>query len=224
MFAIKTFRLKRGFTLLEVLAAIGLFAVMTLGVVSTLQETNRLTLKMKARQASVFTGVLAMERLRRDFQQAYNDRLQRSLSVFRSRDASQGPEFTFTTFDTPIRTLFARRTPGVVLVKYQLEKDDNGTLRLLRTEVPYNQADKIDTQAPQALATGILKLELEFYDAQNDQWKKDWDTSLPTTNGFPRAIRLALETVDPDLPETQRKEKTLRFETKILVLNEVDDR
>ena len=200
---------RRAFTLLEVLAAIGLFAVMTLGVVSTLQETGRLTLKMKARQASVFTGVLAMDRLRRDLQLAYNDRLQRSLSVFKGREGSQGPEITLTTFDTPLKTLFTRRTPGVVLTKYTLEKDDNGTLNLFRAEVPYHEADKIDVQKPQLLATGITKMEAEYYDAQNDQWKRDWDTAMPTTNGFPRAVRIAVETVDPNLPAIEQKNKTL---------------
>lgn len=226
MYGSKTFReiKARAFTLLEVLAAIGLFAVMTLGVVSTLQETSRLTLKMKTRQASVFTGVTAMDRLRRDLQMAYNDRLQRSSSVFKAREGSNGPELTFTTFDTPIKVLFSRRTPGVVLVKYHLERDDNNTLKLLRAELPYHQSDKIEVQPPQILATGITKIETEFYDAQNDQWKRDWDTALPSTNGFPKAVRLAIESVDPELRESERRDKTLRFETNIIVLNEVDDR
>jgi len=205
---------------MEVIAAIGLFALMTTGIVAALQQTQKISVKLRTRQASVLSGITAMDRMRRDFSMAYNENLQKTPTYFKSHDASLGPEIEFSTLDTPIRSLFSNRTPGVIVVKYKLEKADDGTFKLLRSEVPLGEKDKIDTAIPQNLGAGIMKMEVEFYDPYNDQWKKEWNSAEGSTRGVPRAVRLAIESVDPQTPEIDRKEKTLRFESRISVLNE----
>lgn len=223
MFGFKICRAKnRAFTLLEVIAAISLFAFMMMGVITTLKNLGSITNKIKDRQGSVLTGVMAIEKLRRDFSMAYSETHRKSMTAFKLREMGQGPEVVFATLDTPVRKLFVRRTPGIIFVKYSLEKDDNGTLKLLRREAPLYDLEKIDTIAPQLIATGILKMEIEGYDAANDQWKKEWDSTQPGTNGFPKAVHLVIECVDPSTPKEEWKAKTLRLETRTLVLNQVD--
>lgn len=230
MFTFKAFRRinsssKRGFTLLEIIAAIGLFAVMTLGVVSSLQEMNRLTLKLKSRQASVFSGALAMERLERDISMAYNERIRKSQSFFKWKESSAGPELSFSTFDSELRTLVTRRSPGIIAVRYRLEKEDNGAFTLIRSEAPFNNFEKIDLIKGQSIATGIVKLEYSFYDSQNDLWKKDWDTAAPGNPGvFPKAVKITIESVDPEIPSADWRKKSVHYETTVLVLNEIEDR
>ncbi len=214
-----------GFTLLEVLAAISLFSLMTLGVVNALQETTKLTLRIKSRQASTFTGTLAVEKISRDLSMAYNENLRKSKSLFQGREGSQGPELTFTTLDSPLKGLFVRRASAFAIVRYKLEKNEQGTLDLFRYETLEQNFDKIDTLKGQRIATGVTKMEAEYYDFQNDQWKRDWDSKSPPLAGrFPMAVHLALETTDPSLPALEQKDHLRRFETKVLILNEKEPR
>lgn len=212
------------FTLLEIVAALTLFSLLALGIVHALQENSSLTKKIKQRQATTLSGQIALERLERDLEQAYDERLQGSLTFFKSRESSQGPELSFSFLESPLHTLFERRTSGISALRYTLEKSDNGTLNLLRTSLPLHEKEKIQQSPAQLLATGVLKWELEFYDPRQDLWQKEWDSRSRNTAGrFPLAIRLALETVDPKVLEKDWKQKSLRFETEIMVLNEIEN-
>jgi len=107
------------------------------------------------------------------------------------------------------------------IASYALEKSANGSFRLVRSETPLFQADRIQESVSEILATGVLEWKLEFYDSRNDQWNPEWDSGgTRTGNRFPQAVRVELEVVDPRLPPDEWNQKSLRYETKIRVLNE----
>lgn len=214
-----------GFTLIEILAAIFIFAVMTLGIASTIRETGIITSKVKIRQTSVFSGQVALDRLQRDLQMAYNERLQGATTFFKADETGLGPELQFSYLESPVRTLFVRRTTGSALAYYHLEKEDNGTLRLERSEAPPYKQDTLKTIAGQSVATGILSWKMDYYDVRNDRWLLTWDTAGPNTPGyFPRAVRITIETIDPSIPKEDWKKKSLKFQTEFLVFNEMEVR
>lgn len=214
-----------GLTLLEILAAIFLFAVMTLGISSTMKETNSLARKIRSRESKTMSAVIALDRFQKDTQMAFNDRLQNTKTYFKMIEGSLGSELTFTYLDTPVKTLFQRRTPGVMIASYKLEKEENGTYKLLRTEAPYYSKDKLNEAPSQTLASGVLSFKCETYDHRNDRWLKAWDTAGLATNGyFPKAVRVRIETIDPDLPKAEWKEKSMILETDTMVLNELETR
>jgi len=166
-----------------------------------------------------------MARLERDLALAYNERMQRSQSFFKGKEVSNGYELSFTTFDSPVRTLIARRSPGILAIRYYLEKEDDGSLTLIRSEAPFNNFERLDVMKGQTIASGILRFEMEFYNAQADQWTKEWDSAAATHSGlFPKAVKIIIESVDRDSPQADWKRKSLRFETKVLILNEIEDR
>ncbi|TVQ80410.1 MAG: hypothetical protein EA369_02690 [Bradymonadales bacterium] len=217
-------RTQSSFTLAEVLAAITLFAVMSVGIASLMRETTRVSGRVESRQFSVLAGQLAMERLSRELSQTFRERLQREETRFVARDSGQGWDLVFSYLDSPMRSLFERRSPGVKLVHYFLEPSPRGTFRLMRAEVPINLEAQLELQTAQVVAEGLLELELSFYDPRNDQWIEDWDSNGPYTGGyFPQAVRISLVMVDPQLPREDWDSRSLRFQTSSLLLNEIEE-
>ena len=221
---IRPFKTK-GFTLIEVLAALFLFSLLTLGVSSSVREISKLSARIKMRQATVVSGITAFDRLQRDLRMSFNERLRNSRSWFESENRTSGPDLRFTALESPTLLLFTQRTPGLAAIRYWLEKADDGTMNLMRSQVELNRSEDLEKQPPEIVGQGILKFELEFYQGNTGQWLKTWNSKESTTTGlFPRAVRIRLDSVDPQVPETDRKEKVLSLETVVLVLNEWEDR
>ena len=124
--------------MVEVLVSIFILSIMTLGIATSLNHTRRLSQKIKVRQTSVLSGQIALDRLSRELQMAFNERLQGDTAVFKSVDKLRGPDLKFSYFDSPLKVLFIRRTPGLKVVRYWLEKESgqSALVRLLRSEGP----------------------------------------------------------------------------------------
>jgi len=214
-------RSRRGFTLLEIIASIALFSIMVVGIASTLGETNRISSRLQIRQKTVASGQIALDRLRRDLQMAFNENVQRSPSFFVVREVGAGQEMTFSYLDSPIKTLFSNRTPGILFASYSLETAGDGTYNLIRSETPLWNAERIDESPSQVLARGILGWRLEMYDFRNDEWIPSWDSAGAQTGGYyPLAVRIRLEVTDPSLPPEQRASRGLVYQTAVMLLNE----
>ena len=73
------------------------------------------------------------------------------------------------------------------------------------------------------LATGVLDLKMEYYDAKNDLWQTTWDTDAPATIGaFPKAIRVTIQAIDPTIAKDKWKDQSLILMTEFPVLNETE--
>lgn len=219
--------MSRGFTLLEILAALALFAVMTLGISATLQQTARVTENVNQRKESVTSAQLAMDRLSSELRMAYRESTSPSDTLFQAREGSNGTEITFSYLDSPIRSLFVNRTPGLKIVRYFLEQnDETGTFDLKRIEAPYFERELLDTTEVQALtaAKGILSFDLEFFDLRNDQWIPEWNDGGSQTGGyFPTAVRINLEAVNSEFPSDEWEDRKIVFATSVMVLNQYEE-
>lgn len=218
----------KAFTLIELLAAIALFALMVIGVTSALEQIARTSVKLGVRTESVSSGQVALDRLKRDIRMAYSENIQRAQTYFGLKEGSTGPELTFSYLDSPIRTIFTNRTSGVKFASYALEKGKNGTFDLIRSEIPmydmklFSEGSKTLADYPaQTLARGVLNWEVELYDYRNDQWIKEWNSDGRITGGYyPLAVRFTLEVVDPEVEDEKRAEKSLTYKSAVMVLNE----
>lgn len=215
-----------GFTLLEILASIFIFAIMTIGIASTMKQTTSLAQRVKSREAKTMSAMIALDRLERELQMAYYNRVPfPDQAMFKLSEGSSGAELTFSLLDSPIKTLVQKRTPGLIYASYKLEKEDAGTFKILRTEVPYYAKEKMNEATPQVLASGLLQFKIEAYDYRNDRWVKEWDDRGPITGGYiPKAVRIVLEAVDPALPKDQWKDKSFKLQTELMVLNELENK
>ncbi len=212
----------KGFTLIEVLAAIVIFGVMAAGVATTLDQMSKLTKRVKNREATILGAQIAIDRLQRDLQMAFNENIAKSPSFFKARDVTHGPEISFTYLDSPTKVLFETRTPGFKALRYHVERSDEGSLQLLRTEVTTDKIDELDRSPSRLIVDGLGKLSFQFYHFQSDRWLNSWDTAGPESGGkFPRAIRISLEVIDFTAKETSPKRKLL-LETSFQILNEMD--
>jgi len=210
-----------GFTLIEIVSAIALFSILMVGVASMLGQTNLLNTKLRSRQVSVQAAQISFNKIERDLQMAFNENIQKSQSLFAAREGATGQELVFSYLDSPIKTLYIRRSFGMKFARYALEKSESGLFQLIRSETPLYLADRIEDSAFQVIARGIVGWKLEFYDYRNDQWLKTWDSRGNITGGyFPLAVKLHIEVTDPELPPEQRQKKSLVFESSILLLNE----
>jgi prepilin-type N-terminal cleavage/methylation domain-containing protein len=214
---------ERGFTLLEILASLFIFAILTIGIASTMKQTTTLAKRVKSREAKTMSAMIALDRLERDIQMAYNGPLRGEHTVFKLIEGTMGSELVFRLIDSPMKTLVLKRTPGLIFASYKLEKEENGTYKLLRSEVPFYSYDKMSEASPQILASGLLQFKIEGYDSLNDRWLKEWDDRGPATGGYiPKAVRITLESIDPDIPKDQWKDKSFKLETEFMVLNELE--
>ena len=74
-----------------------------------------------------------------------------------------------------------------------------GTFRLFRREDNVVDDRPDEGGVTLMLAEDVKEFELSYYDANRDQWIEDWDTTrTDQSNRLPYAIRLKLTLVDPD--------------------------
>lgn len=214
----------KGLTLIEILAAITLLSLMMMGVTTMLTNTSTLSEKLQSRQASLLSAQIGLERIRKDLQMAYDEQMPDDDSLFLAERRSFGPELQFSYLDSPIRTLFERRTPGLKIARYTLEQDSNGVLGLYRAETPFYDRENIEQADLQLIARGILDLKFEFYDHRNDRWLEEWDDKGTMTQGyFPYAVRIRLEAADPELDENERGDRSVVYRTQIILWNQYEE-
>lgn len=216
---------RRAFTLIELIAAIALFAVVMLGISALLGETTQITQRLKFRQGSVLSGQLALDRLGRELSMAFNENEVRTDTLFLLKNEAGGPELIFSYLDSPVRSLFVRRTPGIKVVRYYLDRDEkSGLFNLKRAELPLLESREIsnpDEMEGMIVAKGIVELKYELYDFRNDQWIDTWDDKSQFQRGsFPQAARIQLEVVNPEVPKTEYKSRSLKYTANFLILNE----
>lgn len=223
MVGFRKFPLQRdkAFVLVQLIAAISLFAIIMVGVSSMMSETTRLTLKLNERQETVATAQSAMLRLQRELSQAFDEGNRRGETLFVARESSEGTELIFSYLDSPLKALFETRTPGVKIAAYSLERERNeSTKRIMRKEVPLYEKGKLELQDSLFLSSGILSWEFEFYHQRTDRWVPEWDSSDREFAGdFPAAVRIKLEAVDPRLEGDEAARKSLFYKTAFLIQN-----
>ena len=173
---------QNGFTLIEVIAALAIFALIMVGLSNLLSETTRLSGRVKQRQSTVLSAQILFDRFQRELTMAYFQPGLKSRTEFSIASDGGGPEIQFTYVDSPVRTLFAKRAGGIKLVRYFLDKEEkSGTLNLMRVEKNPTTPDEIKELDAQLVVTGIVQWKIEAYDDRTDQWTEAWDCLLYTS-------------------------------------------
>jgi prepilin-type N-terminal cleavage/methylation domain-containing protein len=210
----------KGFTLIELIASIAIFAFIMLGLSNMLGETTRLSTKVKERQSSVLAAQVSLDRLQRELPMSFYDPALQKQSRFLLTSQLGAPELVFSFIDSPIRSLFVPRSGGLKMVRYYFEKHpESGTMNLFRTEQAITSSKEIRQEEGRLVATGIVDLKIEAYNRQNDQWVETWDDTDQFTRGrAPEAVRLLMRVTDPDLPKDQQSQRMLTYATTFRML------
>jgi general secretion pathway protein J len=195
---------KRGFTLLEVLLALGMLAL----VISLIQGAYSGTARSRraSREATEEThlAALVLNRLADELSMAYRDPARdeaTGLRVDTDGDGVSGVAFT-----TRVPPVSGFSSGGDAEVEYLLEADGEGGQVLQRRESADLDGDLTAGGEPVALIDGLARLTVECYDGV--EWLSDWDSSDRGDPPYlPLSIRLTLAWLGPD-GETERVYRT----------------
>ena len=192
----------RGFTLIEILVAISMLAIVMFSIYGVFGAVSATKQRLEGDSADYHLARVVYDRLGREVLGAFfrpND----STTLFRAGTNSQGElylELT-TTATTPI----SGTGSGVARVNYLLAEDDktSGGHVLMRSEWQRQRLSAAeDKEAMMRLAPGIARLAWRFYGG--GIWRETWDS---TAQGLPELVEVSMQL------EGDEREQPISFRT-----------
>jgi len=171
-----------GFTLIEVLIAVGILSVVLAAIYSTFFLSHRAVEGMDESMLKLQESRRAIDILRRELDSAfYTGEDRNTFLKIQDRDiyGKQATQLTFTAL-SPLR-------PGLSRISYYIE-DKNGKLNLFK---------KVESPYTHEKTEGVDMIEdIEAFSVETmygDQWVKTWDTDI--SKGIPDEIRISLSVI-----------------------------
>jgi general secretion pathway protein J len=199
-----------GFTLIEVLIAIGILAGISAAMFIIFANSARLqeTSNQKAEQSSM--GRIALSRMEREVGQAFlsaNKKAQPAgtgdnpddtfETIFFGEDADPFDKLHFTTRSH--RKLYRdAKECSLTEISYYEETDDQSRYFKLM----HREEDRIDGEPTEGgevmvLARSVKKLNFRYFDDTKNEWLEEWDTlGTDELNRLPRAVEVTLVIAD----------------------------
>jgi general secretion pathway protein J len=197
---------ERGFTLIELMVAIAILALMMLVGWGVTNQMSKAKKKYGAEQDRWREARLAMSRMTRDFSMAYlggnEDRTREvTRTFFIGEPESDIDTVRFSTFvHTP---LYADANESdQTVVSYAAEPDlvDRRKTNLVRHESRRLSGDKQEQTkgATEILFSDVAKLELGYWDVRTKEWRDTWSSagSDVNANRLPDRVRIKISFLD----------------------------
>ncbi len=189
-------RSEAGFTLLELLVAVSIIAIVVVAQVAPFQQTikSRDHAEAAIQNASAVRLTLLHLSEELDGALALDDDRGRFTLVDRSLD---GPSSDLRFATTSARRVHAGPRDPVEIVRYYLERtpEEPGTLRLMKQQLPSVVADGVEP-VTMVVLDGVTAFEAQALTAGG------WTDRLDAEDGLPRAVRLRLTMADRRGPPT----------------------
>jgi hypothetical protein len=187
-------RLRRGFTLAELVVA-GLVAAIVVGAIgASLSQLARTRTVSRVRLESHLRTSMALDRIRREIQGAI-----RSDDLFDSRllilddtvsapvgDLDRDELLVFNSKVKPVRERTYSGDGQEWETHLRVEEDDLGSALWMRTDAVPDDVDRGGGTA-EPMMSGIIGLKLEAYDGLT--WQDEWDSDI---EGMPWAVRVTI--------------------------------
>jgi general secretion pathway protein J len=180
---------ERGFTLIEILVAISILAIVLSSVYGIFTSVSGARERLDADSADYHRARVVFDRLGRELRGAYFQSSNPDLVFAGGADSPSVLEFELTTTAvTPI----SQTGSGIANVRYLLTEDaEEGRegLVLMRRERPVHEpASPNDTSDMMRLVPGVEAMSLRFF--HDGRWQTRWDGA---TSGLPELVEISLQ-------------------------------
>ena len=196
----------RGFTLLEVMVSMGILAVLAALMWGSFGPTFEAK-QLVQEQADHYHGLrLALTRMSREISMAFlsesYDRVnfRERLTHFVGEDSGDDDELRFTTLAHE-RLYVGAKESDQSIVEYRIDRDpdDRDKQALIRREKTVIDDDPESGGTEAVLATGIEGLDFEYWDVDEKDWSRDWDThDTAFANRLPERVRITIHAKGDD--------------------------
>ncbi len=187
---------QRGFTLLELVVAGVVAAIVLASIGASLSQIAKSRAMAKVRLSSSLRANTAMERIRKELQQAIRSDDMLNTRVLVTSDRTDSPVgdldrdqiLVYTTKILPVRK---REYSGEGMeheVQCRVEEDDAGSALWIRTDAVPDENEHGGGQALPVM-DGVIGLNVEAFDGAS--WFDEWDSDV---NGMPWALRVTVST------------------------------
>lgn len=197
---------KKGFTLIEVMIAMSILAVMAMLIYTSTTQTMSSKDDVEKRDDLGHSANLTLNKMSLDLQMAF---------------LLNGPEFLGS--DGKMKTAFIGKEDRVDFsslshvryfkeskesdyaeVGYFLEddKEDANNKILMRRESKAIDDKPQEGGVSEGMVEGMKEFHLEYYDPTKKEWLKNWDsTQVDFSNRLPRAVKVEMKVQDPSMEE-----------------------
>jgi general secretion pathway protein J len=182
-----------GFTLLELLVAAGLLAMMGLILSVSISSIMSAIRESRETQDRYHAARVALGRMQREIAMAYLSKHQGEARTTKTVFLGKPDSLVFTYLGHRRLVRGSRETDQGV-VEYSLQRGDEGRLNLVRREkvIIDDQPEKDGRR--QVLATDVLKLRFEYWDMDREDWEGDWKVEIDRAAEEQRQKELAAAT------------------------------
>ena len=197
---------RRGFTLIEVMIAVGIVATVTTLVWSSFSSTIKTKAAVEAQAGRYRTVRIALERMAREVSMAYlsqneDTTLPERRTFFMGKRRSDIDELRFSYFGHQrLYEDVAESDTAQVLYFGGRDRDDSRKHNLYRRETRRLSNLKPEEAAGETnmVCDDVVRLKLDYYDARDKQWRDEWVTTSADgqPDRLPSRIRITLTVRD----------------------------
>ncbi len=191
-------RRQRGFTLVEVMVAIGITAAIGAMTVGAVRQVDHASEVVRAQGERYSAARVALSRIAREISMAFisdnfdGNRFRERVTLFKGRE----DEILFTTMAHQRLYRDARESDQAV-VEYVVEADPEhgGEDALFRREKPRLDDEPDRGGRKDLVADHVTSFRLRYWDPKRNEWSREWSTqSVDHAKDLPSRVRVELET------------------------------
>ncbi len=191
-------RRARGFSLVEVLVAVGITATMGAMTIGAIEQVDRASTRARQQAERYAAARLALSRIAREVSMAFlsnnydANSYRERLTVFDGRR----DEILFATM-AHVRLYRDAKESDQSVVQYVVERDPNlpGEDALFRREKNHLDDEPDRGGRKDLVADRVTSFELEYWDPKRKDWAHEWSTrSVDHSGELPSRVRISLAT------------------------------
>jgi len=197
-------RTDAGFTLIEVMLALAIFAFVTTIMLGSFTQTANSKRAIQSAQERTHTVRVALTRMTREIEMAYladeNTALTNRRTMLIGTVRADVDQLMFSNFaHQRLRAGAAESDSAVVSYFGERDPDDRRVLNLMRRETRRLQAEDPATMVGESyvLCPDVSRVKFTFYDHKRKEWLTDWNTMNASGQQYlPTHIRITLTVFD----------------------------